>query len=519
MKFFHLSDLHIGLKLMNRDLREDQEYIFRQITEIAGREKPDAVVIAGDIYDKAVPSAEAVEVFDRFIGELREAVPDAVIMMISGNHDSASRVNCFRNVLSRQNLYMVGQPPRTQEEHIEKVTCTDEYGQVHFYLLPFVKPSMVKGVVGVDENGNNFSYEESLRRLIAREEIDTDARNVLVSHQFYLPGSGEQEKLAEGIERMDSEVRTVGNIDAVSADVLSGFDYVALGHLHKPMKVGSERIRYCGTPLACSVSEAGQEKGIVVVELGEKESSSLAHEMKNMVSELNDADSEMSDTLNGPDGMDGEMNGTSHGLSDADSEMSDTLQGPSGIDDVMDGVPGGSNGTITDDAVREGCVPEADEAGAKIRTSVIPLVPLREVRIIRGNLEEVLKQSCQDYVTVILTDKTDLKVMDMQERLRLAFPNLLEIRRETVRTADYSYEIGTAAEEGLDPYELCCAFLKDADEAEKEILRDVIRTVMETSADDSSAYRLPYSYREPSGKADGNADEAGRKAAGREVTR
>ncbi len=491
MKFFHLSDLHIGLKLMNRDLREDQEYILRQITEIAGREKPDAVVIAGDIYDKAVLSAEAVEVFDCFIGELREAVPEAVIMMISGNHDSASRVNCFRSVLSRQNLYMVGQPPRTQEEHIEKVTCTDEYGQVHFYLLPFVKPSMVKGVVGVDENGNNFSYEESLRRLIAQEKIDTGARNVLVSHQFYLPGSGEQEKLAEGIERMDSEVRTVGNIDAVSADVLSGFDYVALGHLHKPMKVGSERIRYCGTPLACSVSEAGQEKGIVVVELGEKGSSGLAHELKKMVSELNDAD----------------------------SEMSDTLQGPSGIDDIMDGVPGGSNGTITDDAVREGCVPEADEAGAKIRTSVIPLVPLREVRIIRGNLEEVLKQSCQDYVTVILTDKTDLEVMDMQERLRLAFPNLLETRRETVRTADYSYEVGTAAEEGLDPYELCCAFLKDADEAEKEILRDVIRTVMETSADDSSAYRLPYSYREPSGKADGNADEAGRKAAGREVTR
>ncbi|MCD7744678.1 MAG: exonuclease SbcCD subunit D [Lachnospiraceae bacterium] len=436
MKLFHLSDLHIGLKLMNRDLREDQEYILRQITEIAGREKPDAVVIAGDIYDKAVPSAEAVEVFDRFIGELRAAVPEAVIMMISGNHDSASRVNCFRSVLSRQNLYMVGQPPRTENEYIEKVTCTDEYGQVHFYLLPFVKPSMVKGVVGVDENGTNFSYEESLRRLIAREEIDTDARNVLVSHQFYLPGSGAQEmrgsemdcedaakermsgsgkkstaeggskdELAESIERMDSEVRTVGNIDAVSADILSCFDYVALGHLHKPMKVGSERIRYCGTPLACSVSEAGQEKGIVVVELGQKESGGLAHERKNV---------------------------------------------------------------------------NCGMSGSDIRISVIPLVPLREVRILRGTLEEVLKQSCQDFVTVILTDQTDLEVMDMQERLRLAFPNLLEIRRETIRTADYSYDVEMEAEEGLDPYELCCAFLKDADETEKEILRDVIRTVMET---------------------------------------
>ncbi|MCD7763008.1 MAG: exonuclease SbcCD subunit D [Lachnospiraceae bacterium] len=435
MKFFHLSDLHIGLKLLNRDLREDQEYILHQITEIARRELPDAVVIAGDIYDKAVPSAEAVEVFDRFIGELREAIPEAVIMMISGNHDSASRVNCFRSVLSRQKLYMVGQPPRTEEEYIEQVTCTDEYGEVHFYLLPFVKPSMVKGIVGVDENGNNLSYEESLRRLIARENIDKSARNVLVSHQFYLPASAEKcidteeshaledfdsqnfdsqnsaasvfgQGLWTGIERMDSEIQTVGNVDAVSADVIDCFDYVALGHLHKPMKVGKERIRYCGTPLACSVSEAGQEKGIVVVELGRKE--------------------------------------------------------------------------------------------MPVRISTIPLKPLREVRVIRGTLEEVLQQSCQDYVTVVLTDKTDLEVIDMQERLRLAFPNLLEIRRETVRTADYDYDYGDgwSADSTPDPYELCCAFLKDMDDAEKDILRDVIRTVTEASAGET----LTESVTEPATK-------------------
>ena len=121
MKFFHLSDLHIGLKLMNRDLREDQEYILSKIVETAAVEKPDAVVIAGDIYDKAVPSAEAVEVFDQFLEKLTEAVPDAVVMMISGNHDSAPRIDCFRKVLSRQNVYMVGQPPRTETEYIEKV--------------------------------------------------------------------------------------------------------------------------------------------------------------------------------------------------------------------------------------------------------------------------------------------------------------------------------------------------------------------------------------------------------------
>ena len=378
MKFFHLSDLHIGLKLMNRDLREDQEYILDEITELARRERPDAVVIAGDIYDKAVPSAEAVEVFDRFLVGLTEAVPDAVIMMISGNHDSASRVNCFRKVLSGQNIYMVGQPPRTESEYIEKVTLNDAYGEVNFYLLPFVKPSMVKQITGTDKNGNNLSYNETLHRLIDRETINQNKRNVLVSHQFYLPVGGDAEK----VDRMDSEIRTVGNIDAVSADVLELFDYAALGHIHKPMKVGSEVYRYCGTPLACSVSEAGQQKGIIMVEMGSKNS---------------------------------------------------------------------------------------------VKTTILPLKPLREVRIIKGSLEDVLAQACEDFVTVILTDKVDLDIMDMQDRIRMAFPYLLEIRREVLRKADYSDQM--MAEKEQDPFKLCCSFLKDLDDEEKAVLQDVIHTV------------------------------------------
>ena len=378
MKFFHLSDLHIGLKLMNRDLKEDQDYILQKITEYAKAEKPNAVVIAGDIYDKAVPSAEAVEVFDYFIKNLTEVVPDAVIMMISGNHDSAPRVNCFRSVLSRQNIYMVGQPPRKENEYIEKVVLQDNYGKVNFYLLPFVKPSMVKNVVGTDENGNNLSYNETVHKLVQREIINTEERNVLVSHQFYLPAG----KKAEEVERMESEIRTVGNIDEVSADVLEIFDYAALGHIHKPMKVGSENIRYCGTPLACSVSEAEQQKGIIMVEMGEKNS---------------------------------------------------------------------------------------------VQTTVLPLEPLRQVRVIKGTLEEVIKEACNDYVTVILTDRIDLDVMDMQERIRIAFPNLLEIRREHLRKADYTKEL--QSETLMDPYELCCSFLKDLDEKEKELLQDILHTV------------------------------------------
>lgn len=378
MKFFHLSDLHIGLKLMNHDMREDQEYILSEVIEVAGREKPDAIVIAGDIYDKAVPSAEAVEVFDCFLEKLTEAAPEAVIMMISGNHDSAPRIDCFRKVLSRQNVYMVGQPPRMETEYIEKVTLNDAYGEVNFYLLPFVKPSMVKQITGTDKNGNNLSYNETLHRLIGREKINSDERNVLVSHQFYLPSG----KNAEDVERMDSEMRTVGNIDEVSADVLEKFDYAALGHIHKPMKVGSELYRYCGTPLACSVSEAQQQKGIIMVEMGVK---------------------------------------------------------------------------------------------GEVKTTILPLEPLRQVKVVKGTLEEVLKESCKDYVTVILTDKVDLDVIDMQERIRLAFPNLLEIRRENQRKTDYTRTLQT--EELLDPYELCCSFLKDLDEEEKMILQDVLHTV------------------------------------------
>nr|WP_297883479.1 exonuclease SbcCD subunit D [uncultured Blautia sp.] len=381
MKIFHLSDLHIGLKLINRDLREDQEYIFDQIVDYIKREKPQALVIAGDIYDKAVPSAEAVEVFDHLIGNLMTAEPELTVMIISGNHDSGPRVNCFRSVLSRQRLHMVGVPPRKETEKIEKVTLKDSYGNVNFYLLPFVKPSMVKEITGTDENGNNLSYNDTIHRLIEREEIDQNERNILVSHQFYLPAG----KAADDVERMDSEIRTVGNIDEISADILERFDYAALGHIHKPMKVGRDIFRYCGTPLACSVSEAGQQKGILMLDISEKEKE-----------------------------------------------------------------------------------PEI---------TVLPLNPLRQVRVIKGRLEEVLKQGCEDYVTVILIDKVDLDVIDMQDRLRLAFPRLLEIRREGQRRNI----LKTSLEEQklLDPFQLCCSFLKDADEAEKELLMDVIHTVGE----------------------------------------
>ena len=375
MKFFHLSDLHIGIKLYNRELLEDQKIVLRQIVEQAGKECPDAIVIAGDIYDKAIPSVEAVGVFDQFVRSLRRTVPDAVIMMISGNHDSAPRVNLYRNILEEQKIYMVGMPPQRPEEQIEKVTLQDAWGNVNFYLLPFVKPSMVKQITGTDEKGNNLSYDETLRRLFARENIDMAERNVLVSHQFYLPAG----KSADEVERMDSEIRTVGNIDEVSAELLQVFDYAALGHIHKPMKLGSECIRYCGTPLACSVSEAGQQKGVIEVELGEK---------------------------------------------------------------------------------------------GEVQTRILPLHPLRQIKVLRGTAEEILAQACEDYVSVTLTDTPDF---DTQDRLRAAFPYLLEIRRDTLLQRDYAGAL--RAQEKLDPYEVCCSFLGDAPEEEKAILQEIVNAV------------------------------------------
>lgn len=380
MKFLHLSDLHIGLKLINKDLKDDQEYILDEIAAIAAREQPDAVVIAGDIYDKAIPSAEAVEIFDHFVSKLSEAIPDGNIMMISGNHDSAARINVFRNVLRERNIHMIGKAPASVSEYMEKVVLEDVYGPVNFYLLPFVKPSMVRDVVGTDENGNNLSYNAAIHRLVERENIDPLQRNVFVSHQFYLPVGAD----ASGIERMESEVVTVGNIDEVKADILERFDYAALGHIHKPMKVGSEFYRYCGTPLACSASEAGQQKGVIMVEMEEK-------------------------------------------------------------------------GTV--------------------RTTVFPLHPLRQVKIFKGDFKDVLTWGCNDYAFVILTDKKDLDVIDMQDRLRHAFPNLLEIRRDVIRRADYSSAYTPGKK--MDAFELCSSFLNDLDESEQELLRDVIHTVWE----------------------------------------
>ena len=262
MKFFHLSDLHIGKQLHRYNLKEDQQVILKEVIAYAKELRPDAIVIAGDIYDKSVPSAEAVTIFDEFLTELSEITPAIPILIISGNHDSPDRLNYASEILRRHHIYLVGNVPEQPEEHIEKVTLQDTYGEVDFYLLPFMKPGYVRNVF---VNNVPETYADAVREIIKREEIDyNNKRNVLVSHQFYV---GEKEGSPE---TCDSEVFSVGGIDNVDIGAVKEFDYVALGHLHGPQKIGKEAVRYSGTPLKYSFSETNHKKAAVIVDVEEK---------------------------------------------------------------------------------------------------------------------------------------------------------------------------------------------------------------------------------------------------------
>ncbi len=262
MKFIHLSDLHIGKQLHHYSLIEDQAHILSEVTGRVKELAPDAVVIAGDIYDKSVPSAEAVSLFDEFLTALAEIRPAVKVLIISGNHDSAQRLDYAGRILRRQNIYIAGSVPSGKDEYLKKVTLSDEFGEVDFYLLPFLKPGYVRGVFA-DEEDVPETYSDAVRRILGREEIDTEKRNVLISHQFYT-GNG------NAPDTCDSEMFSVGGIDNVDISPLLPFEYVALGHLHGAQQVQVPSVRYCGTLLKYSVSEAAHMKSLHVVKLGAK---------------------------------------------------------------------------------------------------------------------------------------------------------------------------------------------------------------------------------------------------------
>lgn len=264
MRFIHISDLHIGKQLHHYNIIKEQEHILDQIVELAKQEVAQkglsAILICGDIYDKSVPSAEAVSVFDSFLTKLNQIRPSIPLFIIAGNHDSGERLDYGRNILCQNNVYFAGLPPKAPEEFLQKVTLADAFGEVDFYLFPFLKPFFVRNTIPQEEN---MTYEKAFSKMLEREEIDFTRRNVLLSHQFFVANGKEP-------QTSDSEIKMLGGVDSIPTSVIADFDYVALGHIHKPQPMGSQTIRYCGTPLAYSLSEQGQEKSVTVVELKEK---------------------------------------------------------------------------------------------------------------------------------------------------------------------------------------------------------------------------------------------------------
>ena len=255
MKFIHLSDLHIGKRVNEFSMIEDQEYILKQILKIIDDEAPDGVIIAGDVYDKSVPSAEAVELFDDFIVRLSKR--DLPVFIISGNHDSPERLAFGNRLMAASNIYFSS----VYNGKTERFVLTDEYGTTAIYMLPFVKPSHVRRFYPDDKIE---SYTDAIAVAVREMHINQDDRNIIITHQF-----------VTGAERSDSEDISVGGTDNVDASAFDSFDYVALGHIHRPQNVGSDTIRYCGSPLKYSFSEAPYEKSVTVVELKEKGNTSV----------------------------------------------------------------------------------------------------------------------------------------------------------------------------------------------------------------------------------------------------
>lgn len=345
MKFLHISDLHIGKRVNEFSMTEDQKYILNQILRIAEQERAEAVLIAGDVYDKSMPSAEAVQIFDWFLTGLANL--GKTVIAVSGNHDSPERIAFGGELMRGRGVYV---SPVYRGEALE-VALRDEYGDISVHLLPFLKPATLRhaleGRQEEEENGLPESYQEALEIAVKRMEIDVKKRNILVAHQF-VTGAG----------RCDSEEVSVGGLDNVDASVFDDFDYVALGHIHSPQSVGRETVRYCGTPLKYSFSEAEQEKSVTVLEMGEK-------------------------------------------------------------GDVV--------------------------------LSTVPLVPLRDMRKIRGSYGEVMSRSfyqdtnTEDYVQITLTDEEDIP--DGLQKLRTVYPNLMQVAYDNSRTRqDRTVEAAEQAE-------------------------------------------------------------------------
>ena len=330
MRLAHISDLHLGKRVNEFSMLEDQRYIVKQIESILEEEAADAVLIAGDVYDKPVPPGEAVRLFDGFLTALADR--GIHVFVISGNHDSPERIAFGSRLMEKSRVYMAP----VYDGHVSPIELRDAYGSVYVYMLPFVKPAVVKKCW--PEEGIE-TYEDAVGCAVAhmKEEVFVpEARNVLVAHQLVI-----------GASRCDSEEVSVGGLDQVSAALFRDFDYTALGHIHGPQNAGGDRIRYCGSPLKYSFSEAGHVKSVTIVDLEEK---------------------------------------------------------------------------------------------GNVRVRTRPLIPLHDMREIRGSYEEVVSRdfyrgtAVDDYLHITLTDEED--ILDAMGKLRAIYPNIMRLDYDNRRTRE-----------------------------------------------------------------------------------
>lgn len=255
MRFIHLSDLHLGKRVNEFSMIEDQQYILKKIINIIDDKKPDAVVIAGDVYDKGIPPVEAVELFDDFLTSLaKRSIP---VLIISGNHDSAERITFGAKLMESSKIYFAP----VYDGKTEPVVLEDKNGPVNFYLLPFIKPSSVRPYFPEEKIE---TCNDAVALAISQMKLNNKERNILVAHQF-----------VTGAQTCQSEELFAGGSDNVDATLFDAFDYVALGHLHGPQKIIKETVRYSGTPLKYSFSECNHNKGVHIVDVTEKENVTL----------------------------------------------------------------------------------------------------------------------------------------------------------------------------------------------------------------------------------------------------
>lgn len=389
MKVLHVSDLHIGKRVNGISMLDDQRYILRQILDIAEKRQVSVLLIAGDVYDKASPSAEAVTVFDAF---LTDAVAAGLrVLAIPGNHDSAERIAYAQGLLEKQGVCL----PPVYAGEVERVELEDEHGPVEFWLLPFLKPGDVRRFFPDEEIGDDYSA--ALRAVLGACAIDQGKRNIVLSHQLVTA-------YGTAPDRADDEIK-LGGMDNVDVSVYDAFDYVALGHVHRPQRVGRDTVRYSGSPLKYSFSEARYGKSVALIELGEKKPS--------------------------------------------------------------------------------------DDVGECVSFELIPLVPLHDVREVRGRLADVLAMrtahdASQDYLHITLSDEHPQ--LDAMAKIHEVFPNAMMLDYDNVTVLiDRPQTQLTADPDSMDTLDLFSAFYESQvgnplDDEQRDFAHKLIAKVEDSAA-------------------------------------